>query len=82
MRKHMSANLICRTAQAVLSMSAAFLVADAILPGHTVSGWPHWAAWLAGCGIGLMPLGLEQIRIQWATRQRREAGYLQRHGMS
>lgn len=76
----MAPNILIRTAQAVLAVSAAFLVADSILPGHTVSGWPHWAAWLAGCSIGLLPVGLEHLRTQWATRQRRRAAFRQRHG--
>ena len=77
----MSTNALIRTAQAVLSMSAAFVVVDAVLPGGTVSGMSHFAGFLAGCGIGLMPLGLEHLRIKWAARQRHRAGYRQRHGM-
>lgn len=73
-------NIVIRTAQTVLAMSAAFLVVDSILPGHTVSGMSHVAGYCAGSALGLLALGLEHVGTQWATRQRREAGYRQRHG--
>lgn len=78
----MSANVICRTAQTVLVVVATLLVVDSILPGQTVSGLSHFAGYCAGSALGLMALGLEHVGTQWATRQRREAGYRQRHGMS
>lgn len=78
----MAANVICRTVQAVLVVVAALVVADSMLPGHTVSGLSHVVGFLAGSALGLLALGLEEVRTQWATRQRREAGYRQRHGMS
>ena len=77
----MSANLICRTAQVVLTMSAAFLVVDSILPGHTASGLNKTAAYLVGSCLGLLAVGVEHLRTQWAARQRHRAGYRQRHGI-
>lgn len=74
-------NIICRTVQAVLSMSAAFLVVDAILPGHTASGLNKTAAYLVGSCLGGIAVMVEDVRIQWAARQRHRAGYRQRHGI-
>lgn len=74
-------NIICRTAQTVLVLAAAFLVVDSILPGHTASGLNKTAAYLAGSALGGIAVLVEDVRIQWATRQRREAGYRQRHGI-
>ena len=73
-------NIICRTAQTVLVVVATLLVVDAILPGHTASGMSHVVGYCAGSALGLLAVGLEHLRIQWETRQRREAGYRQRHG--
>ena len=78
----MSTNTLIRTAQTVLVVVATLVVADSMLPGHTVSGLSHVVGFLAGSALGLLALGLEEVRTQWATRQRREAGYRQRHGMS
>lgn len=72
-------NIICRTAQVVLSMSAAFLVVDSILPGHGVSGMSHVVGYCAGSCLGLLAVGVEHLRTQWAARQRHRAGYRQRH---
>ena len=74
-------NIICRTAQTVLAMSAAFLVVDSILPGHTVSGMSHVVGYCAGSCLGLLAVGVEHLRTQWAARQRHRAGYRQRHGI-
>lgn len=76
----MSANVIVRTAQTVLVVVATLLVMDSILPGRTASGLNKTAAYLVGSALGLLALGLEHVGTQWATRQRREAGYRQRHG--
>ena len=75
-------NIICRTVQTVLVVVATLLVVDSILPGHTVSGMSHFAGYCAGSALGLLAVGVEHLRTQWETRQRREAGYRQRHGMS
>ena len=74
-------NIICRTAQTVLVVVATLLVVDSILPGHTASGLNKTVAYLVGSALGLLAVGMEHLRIQWATRQRREAGYRQRHGI-
>lgn len=73
-------NIICRTAQTVLVLAAAFLVVDAILPGHTASGLNKTAAYLVGSCLGGIAVMVEDVRIQWAARQRHRAGYRQRHG--
>lgn len=78
----MCANVVCRTVQTVLVAVSTLLVVDSILPGHTVSGMSHVVGYCAGSCLGLLAVGVEHLRIQWAARQRHRAGYRQRHGMS
>ena len=77
----MCANVVCRTAQTVLVVVATLLVMDSILPGRTASGLNKTAAYLVGSALGLLAVGVEHLRIQWAARQRHRAGYRQRHGI-
>lgn len=74
-------NIICRTVQTVLVVVATFLVVDSVLPGHTVTGLGKTASYLAGSCLGGIAVLVEDVRIQWAARQRRLAGYRQRHGI-
>lgn len=73
-------NIICRTVQTVLVVVATFMVVDAVLPGHTASGLNKTASYLVGSGLGVIAVMVEDVRIQWAARQRHRAGYRQRHG--
>lgn len=74
-------NIVIRTVQTVLVAVSTLLVVDAILPGPTVSGLNKAAGYLLGSCLGIVAVLVEDIRIQWAARQRHRAGYRQRHGI-